>query len=123
MGGRFQTNSQGLGDIPVKANYVFHRLDNDWGSHEIIGTLGLSFPTGSINEKDVLPTSAGVAVQLPYPMQLGSGTYDPMLGFTYLGVSPGAWSWGAQVSSILRLHDNDNDYRLGHEVGAKRGKA
>ncbi len=42
--------------------------------------LTLYFPTGSIDERGATPM--GPNMQLPYPMQLGSGTYDLEPSFT-----------------------------------------
>jgi hypothetical protein len=57
-------------------------------------------------------------VRLPYPMQLGSGTFDPIVGLTYVGrllSSDTCWGYGAQWRSVFRIEDNDEDYRLGNE--------
>lgn len=56
--------------------------------------------------------SEPVEVQLPYPMQLGSGTYDLLPGVTWLKHSDGSLL-GVQASATLRLGDNDNGYTLG----------
>ncbi len=47
-------------------------------------------------------------------MQLASGTYDLTGGLTFSGHS-GAWGWGAQWNSIVRLGENKRDYALGNE--------
>ncbi|MBT8337313.1 MAG: transporter, partial [Gemmatimonadetes bacterium] len=56
--------------------------------------------------------SAPGEAQLPYPMQLGSGTLDLMPGFTFLGMR-GDGSWGLQGTWTVRLGENDRDYALG----------
>ena len=71
-------------------------------------------PTGSIDEKGHTPL--GRDVQLPYPMQLGSGTFDLLPGITYLG-SHKIWSWGSQADATVRLGENDNEYTLGDRYG------
>jgi hypothetical protein len=53
--------------------------------------------------------------QLPYGMQLGSGTYDPTIGFLYQASKSPYW-WGANAMYTARLYDNDRDYRLGNEL-------
>ena len=53
--------------------------------------------------------------QLPYSMQLGSGTMDPTIALLYQG-SRSPWWWGANLSYTARLYDNDRDYRLGDEL-------
>ncbi len=108
MGTRFTTNSEGFGDIKTSALYTVFNKDKQ----RVHLNLGVSFPTGSINEKDDTP--AGEDQILPYPMQIGSGTFDLLPGITYLGQS-GKGSWGAQALTTLRLGKNDNGYRLGNK--------
>ncbi|MCF7817026.1 MAG: transporter [Kiritimatiellales bacterium] len=96
--------TDGIGDVELSANC------NVWSSAEqqIIFNLGVSLPTGSINEKN----SAGA--RLPYPMQLGSGSYGLLPGLTYTGLS-GGWGWGSQVSATIPLNENEYDYTLGNK--------
>jgi hypothetical protein len=76
--------------------------------------LGLSFPTGSVEEKG----HGGAYTH--YGMQLGSGTYDLLPGVTYLGQTD-RLSWGAQYAAVVRLEDEgDSGFRFGdvHQVTA-----
>ncbi|MFW5791455.1 MAG: transporter [Desulfohalobiaceae bacterium] len=109
MGVEFTTDARGFGDAKLTA--LFTMFDN--GAHHVHLGAGLSLPTGSIDEKDDTP--AGPDQQLPYPMQLGSGTFDLLPSLTYLGNS-GGWSWGGQVMGTLRLGDNDRNYSLGEAI-------
>jgi len=59
-----------------------------------------------------------MGVQLPYPMQLGSGTYDYQLGLIYNNYSTD-WYWGAQIIYTGRTGENDNGYTLGDEFVAR----
>ncbi len=54
-------------------------------------------------------------VQLPYPMQTGSGTWNVLPGLTYLGQRDHL-SWGAQAIGTLRLGENDRGYSLGNQL-------
>ena len=72
---------------------------------------GLSIPTCSINETYDTP---GGRVRLPYPMQLGSGTFDLKPDLTYLG-HRNDWYWGANLGATWRIGRNDNQYSLGNE--------
>lgn len=111
MGVRFTTESSGLGDVSLGGLYkIFDR-----SGQRIHLNLGLSLPTGSTDQRDDTP--AGEDSVLPYPMQLGSGTYDLLPGVTYLGQSE-LGSWGAQVRGRLRLGRNDEDYALGDRLEA-----
>ncbi len=115
-GVRFTTKSRGIGDVSASGLYELYRRD----AHQVIGVLGLSFPTGSISESDNLPgMAAGVSTRLPYPMQLGSGSFDLLPGMTYIGQRPG-WQWGLHADGTVRLERNRHDYRLGnaYEVSA-----
>ena len=113
--GTFTTRSSGIGD--VKLNGLFGIYDS--GMHRVHISAGLSLPTGSVDEKDniLAPTGARPELRLPYPMQLGSGTYDLSPGLTYKG-RDGNKGWGAQYMATLRLSENDEDYTLGdiHQV-------
>jgi len=104
MGGAFTTESSGIGDISVSALYNFYRNKNS-SAH---WNFGLSIPTGSIEEKDDTPMGANSL--LPYPMQIGSGSFDFKPGVTYLTQNE-SLSFGTQFSAVVRLNDNDNDYR------------
>lgn len=109
MGGVFTTNSSGFGDTKIGALYKFFNKKRQ----QLHGEIGLSIPTGSINEKDINPTSMGNEVILPYPMQIGSGTFDFGVALTYLR----QWnntSFGSQIKSTIRSGKNDNEYRLGN---------
>lgn len=109
----FSTRSRGLGDIRIGGLRSLWRGDRTRAHLN----LNLSLPTGSINAEDQTPLSMGMDTQLPYPMQLGSGTYDLMPGITVLGQEAG-WSWGAQAIATLRTGENSNDYRLGNRQDA-----
>lgn len=112
-GVRFTTRSRGLGDIRLTGLYSLYHND----VNRVILQGGLSFPTGSINETDNLPgmmSMPGSIQRLPYPMQLGSGTFDLLPGATYLGQVM-RWGWGANGQGTVRLGENENDYRLGSE--------
>ncbi|MEO0509707.1 MAG: transporter [Verrucomicrobiota bacterium] len=113
-GNTFTTESSGWGDTRLTALYRFY-LEGNRKAH--VG-IGLSLPTGSIDEKDRTPRPGMPPTfnvnQLPAAMQLGSGTYDLLPSFTFVQQFE-KWSWGAQANGIIRLEsENDNGYRLGH---------
>ena len=67
----FNISSEGLGDVAVVLDStVAQSLNSIWK----IGA-GVSMPTGSIDEEGDTPRAPGNQ-QLPYTMQLGSGTWD-----------------------------------------------
>jgi len=110
-GVEFNTNADGLGDISLTAIYKLSTVK----SGDLLFNFVVSLPTGSIDERHPVPVSKGVPVQLPYPMQLGSGTYDVTPGLTYTQMHE-AWSWGGQGLYTIRTGTNDNGYTLGDKL-------
>ncbi len=108
MGNRFTTSSEGMGDSKLGTLISLKK----WNNNYLHANLGISLPTGSINVRDVTPM--GPNTLLPYPMRIGSGTYDLSLGLTWNQYHE-TYSLGAQLMSTLRTGENDQDYRLGHE--------
>ena len=102
MGNRTKMRSSGWGDATLSAYYGLYKKQ---ASSAHVG-LGLSAPTGSIDER----MSSGA--RMGYPMQLGSGTWDLKPSLTWLGQS-GDWFYGSQVSAVIHLDENDNGYTLG----------
>ena len=115
--GTFTTESAGFGDTSVGA---IIGLDNGHKPHRQIN-LGLAFsiPTGSIGERDQILTPMGTTPtpRLPYPMQLGSGTFDFKPSLTARDLF-GKISIGAQASANVRLESNDAGYALGDRYEA-----
>lgn len=110
MNGVFTTESSGFGDTKIAALYKFFNKNKQ----QLHGQIGISIPTGSIDEKDVTPASTPNKVILPYPMQIGSGTWDTEIALTYLK----QWnilSFGTQARTTLRVGENENEYRLGNK--------
>ena len=108
-GNQFSTSTNGFGDISVSALYgIFNK--NKKALH---AQLGVSIPTGNIEEKGILPVSMGNAVQLPYSMQTGTGSFGAKLGLTYLGQCD-KFSWGHQLTGIVNINDNNQDYKFGN---------
>ncbi|WP_372864399.1 transporter [Spongiibacter sp.] len=111
MGVCFTTQSRGWGD--AKATALLSLYQSRDGAHRLHANLGVSLPTGSIDERDDTPAQRNA--KLPYGMQLGSGSVDLLPGVTYNGFADNV-SWGAQLALTLRSDYNDNDYRLGNRA-------
>lgn len=105
----YTTQAKGFGDFTVT---VLYRVFEDSRSRVHLN-LGLSLPSGSINESEVTPVSGGSLERLPYSMQLGSGTVDLRPGFTYNGEWRGTY-WGGQLIGVLHAGTNSIGYRLGN---------
>lgn len=113
--GTFTTRTSGFGDTRVSALVSLNE-----GVNLVHATLGVSLPTGSIDESDdvLTPMNTRPTLTLPYPMQLGSGTFDPIAGLTWVNTQSDHWRVGAQATALLRLYDNDQDYQLGDQLQA-----
>lgn len=102
----------GLGDTSVTGLYSLWNDDASALAQNLHLNIGLSVPTGSIDER--FTNHHNNNYPLPSNMQLGSGTFDPIIGLTYNGHLNG-WSWGAQTLNTFRfIGENENDYRLGN---------
>ena len=107
----FNISSEGVGDIALVLDSTIRQtLNSSWK----IGA-GLSMPTGSIDEEGDTPRAPGNQ-QLPYTMQLGSGTWDVPLFLSFRKYEAG-WDWGVDASFTMRTGENDRDYRLGNKGG------
>ena len=106
----FNISSDGVGDLVVVLDRtITQNLNSVWKAG-----LGVSVPTGSIDEEGDTPRAPGDQ-QLPYTMQLGSGTWDfPM--FLSFRKYEARWDWGLDASLALRTGKNDRDYRLGNKA-------
>lgn len=105
---KFKTRSKGFGDLKLSA--LWNLINNDNSS--LHAHVGMGIPTGSIQKKD--DNAMGVRARMPYAMQLGSGTYDPILGLTYVA-QMNKWSFGLQNLNTFRLGENNEGYQLGNE--------
>ena len=99
MGTTFSTRTAGVGDVGLTALYtVVGNVRRD--RQRLIIRGGVSLPTGSVDERGNTPGRRDQ--KLPYPMQLGSGTYDLQPGLSYLGESD-SWAWTFDTQATLRL--------------------
>lgn len=110
--GEFNTETGGLADSSLSALIRLYEDD----VQRLHATLGLSFPTGAVDETGTVlaPTGVMPTLRLPYPMQLGSGANDLLGGLTYSRFFD-SWSWGAQWRGAIRNGSNDEGYALGDE--------
>ncbi|MBJ6724346.1 nitrous oxide reductase accessory protein NosL [Geomesophilobacter sediminis] len=100
--------TSGLGDTELRGVYKL--------SDALVGSLGVSFPTGNITQQF---QTMGNTFRAPYDMQLGSGTYDLKPALTYNAVSDdGAWNLGGQASYTFHPGKNEAGYSLGDSVKA-----
>jgi len=111
----FTTKSSGFGDTTVGA---IIGLDDGADPHQQVNLgLAVSLPTGSNTQIDTVltPVNTTPDLRLPYPMQLGSGTWDAKPSLT-ARTRFGRWSVGGQASAVLRLNTNKEGYKLGDKI-------
>ena len=109
---RFTVASRGFGDVKLTGLVSLNKtLNSSW-----LLNFGLSLPTGEINVKDIMVMMNGTHSHstLGYGMQLGSGTYDPILKILY-NKKWDKFSLGWQASGVWRFYQNKYDYHLGDE--------
>ncbi len=114
----FTMTSAGLGDTRLIGKYRVLKNDNLAPTQQLSLLFGMSIPTGSINKEftnNPVPGQNGTI--LPFKMQLGSGTVDPIIGAAYQGSADPLW-YGANVWYIGRFYDNSQGYQQGDEVRA-----
>jgi hypothetical protein len=107
---RFDTETHGLGDLQIGVDTTLARTVNS----QIRLGVGLSLPTGSVDERGNTPQ--GENKPLPYTMQMGSGTFDVPVNLHY-AKSESRYRWGGGVSGVYRIGENEQGYRLGHRFG------
>ncbi len=111
----YTMKSEGMADTMLMTKYRLYTDDPLIPTSQVSLLLGMMLPTGSIDEKNKEhPDPLRTDELLPYGMQLGGGTFDPLLGILYQG-SSSPWWWGANLIYIPRLYDNPRDWRWGSE--------
>jgi len=115
--GNFTTDPEGFGDTTIGA--IIGLDDGSSKSRQVNLKLGLSMPTGSNEKTDQILTPMGgtPSPRLPYPMQLGTGTYDLKSNVTYFDRKD-KLGWGTQASTRIPLSKNEEGYRKGNYVEA-----
>lgn len=111
--GNFRTQTSGIGDTSLSALIRIHEDE----ANRFHGTVGVSIPTGATDESGAVlaPTGMTPTLRLPYPMQLGSGSYDLLPALTWSRFFSAESSAGVQWRGAVRFSDNDDGYRLGDE--------
>ena len=102
----FSTKTSGMSDLKFSIISKLYQKN----SHNLLLQTGISFPTGSVQERNTTPMQEDA--KLPYAMQTGTGTYDITAGLTYTGNSRDI-SWGLQPLFIFRTGTNSEGYRFG----------
>ncbi len=109
----YTMKSHGFADTMLMSKYRLYANDPLIPTRQVSLFLGASLPTGSIGKRNTThPLAVRQRELLPYGMQPGSGTVDPILGVLYQG-SSSPWWWGVDGLYTGRWYDNARNYRLG----------
>lgn len=102
MGG-VERGDDGFGDAMLLGRYQVFQADGIGETFRAQVLAGLKFPTGRDDARD----SLGL---LPQPLQLGSGSYDPILGgvFTWQRLQ-----WQADFDLGYKFNTSANDFQFG----------
>ncbi len=109
----YTTKSFGFEDVRLSALWGIY----DEGAYRVLVSTGVSFPVGVVDYWDVTPLSDPKETYLPYPMQIGSGTWDVLPGFTAMVQNERA-SFGIQGAGVIRIGSNDREWTRGDEYTA-----
>lgn len=103
--------TNGLGDIKLHLLYsIFQR-----NTCQLLASLGVSVPTGSIHEKGGSNDAMYPNKRYPYNMQLGSGSVEVLPGITYTH-QKNSYAFSSSVSGVYRANYNNVGYKLSPEL-------
>ena len=101
-----ERGDRGLGDVTLLARHQVWQVDRPGETIRAQLLGGLKLPTGRDDERD----SIG---RLPQPLQLGSGSYDPIVAAVF------SWQrlrWQADFDVVYKTNTEANGFRFGNTV-------
>lgn len=98
-----ERGDNGLGDSTLLARYEVFHLDKPAETLRAQVLAGLKFPTGEDDESD----EHG---RLPQMLQLGSGSFDPVVGGVF---SWQALQWEIDLDLVYKVKTEANDFQFG----------
>ncbi|MBT4610471.1 MAG: hypothetical protein HOC05_10560, partial [Gemmatimonadetes bacterium] len=107
----FLISSSGIGDISLSASRPVWRRNQ----HFVAASVGVSLPVGSIDEIGPTPRDPDQDTQLPYTMQIGSGTIDVLQSLVY-SARGSRYTWGGRARGTFRIGETDRNYTLGNRL-------
>lgn len=104
--GGVERGDHGVGDATLLGRHQVFQLDRPGETFRAQLLGGLKFPTGEDDERDALG-------RLPQPLQLGSGSYDPVVAgvFTWQRLR-----WQADFDVVYKINTEANDFRFGNAL-------
>jgi len=103
---RVTRGDTGLADMRVLARYTLGQRDLEGETLRLAAFAGLELPTGDDDERDALG-------RLPAPLQLGSGSWDPLAGVVF------TWQtldWQLDTSASWKFNTEANNFEFGDEA-------
>jgi len=107
FGTTFRTHNSGIGDTGFGAVVSLYEDEDD----DLMVNLGFSVPTGDIYRTSSNPTGGALSQALPYPMRLGSGTFNARPGITWKHFEDYG-SLGVQFQTDLPMGRNYRGYSV-----------
>ena len=104
--GRQRRGASGLGDSTVLGRYTIYAGDRLGETIRVAPFLGLKVPTGEDTKQDSLG-------RLPQPLQLGSGSWDPLIGTTFTWLT---FDWEFDAAVQYKRNSKANDFTVGDEA-------
>lgn len=130
--GAYSSNSSGFGDVRLVGRYFGFAEQKDWGLQ-----FGIKMPTGQYNQSVSLINQTATPSQfngrLDPGLQLGTGTWDSIIGAYKYGYINGSDDWGyfaqAQFQSTFVINRNSapggsfdqGTYRPGNSLNLNAG--
>ena len=104
--GRVQRSDSGLGDVTLLGRYTLYTRDRLGDTRRFAPFVGLKLPTGDDNEQDSLG-------RLPQPLQLGSGSWDPIVGAIFTWQT---FDWQLDSAVQYRFNTEANNFEFGDQA-------
>lgn len=106
MAGRQRRGDSGLGDALLISRYTIYAFDRLGETRRLAPFLGLKVPTGKSDQRDSLG-------RLPQPLQLGSGSWDPLAGLIFTWQT---FDWEFDSAVQYRFNTKAHDFQFGDEA-------
>lgn len=104
--GRQRRGDSGLGDALLISRYTVYAFDRLGETRRLAPFMGLKVPTGKSNQRDSLG-------RLPQPLQLGSGSWDPLGGLNFTWQT---FDWEFDSAVQYRANTKAHDFVFGDEA-------
>ena len=104
--GRQRRSNSGFGDVILLGRYTVYSYNQLGETRRLAPFLGLKFPTG---EDDASDSLGG----LPPPVQLGSGSWDPIVGTSFTWQT---FQWEFDTAVQYRRRTTANNFQFGDQA-------